>query len=508
MTASTSAHVTALMERAGLLPAPPGMTEQLAAACRAAGCDADAVLELSRARWRSEVDGAGGLVVLLREALVLVRPVRRGLFGRPDAHAALVPLAGYHDLIDDDEFDAPAVFFQPRAPHAPFYLEWDDAAERDRMYRAIFAAHRRRYERWGLRLDPGSYAADFDRFHAEAVADGPAEGLALWGWARGRYGDFEVANALGLAVEWRGCELDDAAGCEPSRRVMRIAHPEPWVDMGEEARRLVVRLGERLYDDGLLGPPFDERSFDTGEPLTATHAGPARLVALMNLAAHAKALVHPRAAEWVEAAQAGIPAVPPTVFSPALRERWAAIAPLPTEQDADRELPIWEDPDVAMIATVDHERHRVSYAMEVLPPADATLVGAFLGADGEDGDEAAAVRSCLLGVRAFEALSAAAPVGWRKLVLYAVSDRTYDLWEARRLAPEAAARLAQWVVATIEANGWGPDGRTTPLGQHHSYAMGVAVRTGIGLLDIDPETGRASAPTGDEARRAAAAGRF
>lgn len=127
--------------------------------------------------------------------------------------------------------------------------------------------------------------------------------------------------------------------------------------------------------------------------------------------------------------------------------------------------------------------------------------------DGGRQDGEAVIAVCLLGVKAFEGLSASAPTGWRKLILYAVSDLTYDLWKKYKVA-DPAAKLAHWVVAAIEANGWGPDGRSTPLGQHHSYAMGVAVGTGVGAILVDSETGVARAPTGDEARRAAAAGHF
>jgi hypothetical protein len=38
--------------------------------------------------------------------------------------------------------------------------------------------------------------------------------------------------------------------------------------------------------------------------------------------------------------------------------------------------------------------------------------------------------------------------------------------------------------------------------------MHLAGQTSVGLLVIDPETGLASAPTGDEARRAAKRGSF
>lgn len=124
------------------------------------------------------------------------------------------------------------------------------------------------------------------------------------------------------------------------------------------------------------------------------------------------------------------------------------------------------------------------YSQDGLTAADDALIKEFfvadgkLGADGPPDGEAVLV-VCLLGVKAFEGLSPDAPAGWRKLILYAVSDLTHDLWDKHRVGGPAA-KLAHWVIATIEANGWGPDGRSTPLGQHHSYAMGVAVGTGVG----------------------------
>ena len=92
-------------------------------------------------------------------------------------------------------------------------------------------------------------------------------------------------------------------------------------------------------------------------------------------------------------------------------------------------------------------------------------------------------------------------------MVYIVSDQAYDLWDKHQ-AGEAAGRLAQWVIVTIEKNGWGPDGRATPLGQHHSYAMGVAGNSGAGIVELDAASGNYRPPTGDEARQAASVGHF
>lgn len=106
---------------------------------------------------------------------------------------------------------------------------------------------------------------------------------------------------------------------------MRIGNPTPWIDVAEEVQRVLVRLGEQLFDERLLAPPYDERTFHTDEELVSLDAGPARLCALMTLAAYANELGHPRAGVWIDLARAGMCAVPPTVFSPHLRTLWARL---------------------------------------------------------------------------------------------------------------------------------------------------------------------------------------
>ena len=505
-------HITAVLERAGMLPTPPQVLGQLGAACADVGGDTDAVLEISRARWATATQGPDEvLVVLMRKVVVLVEMRKRGLFKAPEPSPRTVPLADYRDVADEDETLEHSVFFLAPSEDDHFLLSWSNPSERDRMYRAIFHAHSGHYAQWGLQLDPSNYVQDFDRYYAQIVAEGPTNTDGWYDWREETFGEFDLSNALGFASEWRQCELRDAAGREPSSRVMRIGNPQPFVDNGPEAERVVVRLGEQLFDDGLLNPPYDEYSFSTDEPLRPLDAGPARLIGLMRLATSARALMHPRAAEWIEAARAGIPAVPPTVFSENLRELWSKIEDLtPVDDGPAPEIPIWDDADVRTIST--REDDCVSYSMDGLTNADKALVTRFLDIDqalGEDGppNGQAVAEVCLLGVRTFEGLSSDAPVGWRKLVLYGVSDLTYGLWEQHKLNREAAI-LAHWVISTIEANHWGPDGRTTVLGQHHSYMFAVGNGTGVGIIQIDPETGLASAPTGDDARQAAALGHF
>lgn len=105
----------------------------------------------------------------------------------------------------------------------------------------------------------------------------------------------------------------------------RLAFPFPWVDAAPGAKQVLVRLGGQLYDDGLLGPPYDERTFNPGEPITSADAGPARLIALMRLSGYASAVGHPRAPEWTLAARKGFPTVPPTAIPPKLRAQWPQV---------------------------------------------------------------------------------------------------------------------------------------------------------------------------------------
>lgn len=508
-----NSHLKAILDRAGM-PAPsPEILAQLDVACRGVEGHADAVLEISRATWATESRSADVLVVLMRESLVLVGMQKQGLFKPAKPAAMTLQLTDYNDLgeIEVEELAGPTVMFLAPEESRHFMLGWPDEDERHRMFMAMFDAYRGNYARWGLQLDPANYVADFDRYYAQIVTEGPSQSRDVYEWVKQQFGEFYLSNALGLAMDWRMCELDDTERHESSRRVGRIAFPIPWADEGPEARRLIVRLGTPLFDAGLLGPPYDERTYDTGEPITNGDAGPQRLLALMTLAAHAKDLGDPRADGWIGAARAGISVVPPSIFSKNLRSLWSGIEDLPLV-GPPVEIPIWEDVDVRGISTMQGNPPRPSYSTDGLAEADSVLVERFFNADQElsangPATGEAVANLCLLGVSAFDGLSADAPAGWRKLVLYAVSDLTYDLWEKHKLNDEAT-KLAHWVVATMEANGWAAQGHFTPLGQHYTYMFAVAVGTGGGIIQIDPTTGRASAPTGDEARTAAVAGHF
>ena len=469
--------------------------------------------EISRAQWGNETQGPEDvLVVLLRKTVVLVPMQKKGFFGASQRNPRSVALADYSDVAEDDDIFGHSVLFPARDEDDHFLLSWQDPAECRRMFMAIFDAHRGRYSRWGVQLDPDNYGADFDRYYAQLIAECPdaGGGMDVFNWAEQEFGEFDVSNALGLAVDWRACELDDAAGREPSRRIGRLGFPEPWISNGAAAERVFLRRESSCLT------PVCSIPLSTSAPSTRESRLPrtSRLRPGTLDSADAprdpRQAVRPPSRPNLDRQREGRVSISATraLLQGFLRERWTAIGDLPAvDESPPAEIPIQEDVDVRAISS--HEDDRVVYSQDGLTEADDELIKAFFMADQElaRNDGEAVVAACLLGVKAFEGLSPEAPPGWRKLILYAVSDLTYDVWKKYKLG-DPAARLAHWVVATIEANGWGPDGRATPLGQHHSYAMGVAVDSGVGAILIDPKTGVAHAPTGEEARQAAAVGHF
>lgn len=319
-------NTDAVLGRAGLRPPSPQVLGQLDAACAGVDGYTDAVLDVSLVRPPDGAPGGEALLVLMREAVALVTVRKRGMFKASEPKAITIPLAAFRGVVEDDEVDGHAVVLVGREPDDSLGFVWGSAPERHRMFRALMAAHDGRYEQWGLRLDPVNYVEDFDRYYAIIATEGPGQSDGWHEWFQERFGEFDIRNALGFAMEWRRCEIADSAGRKPPRRVMRIGSPQPWIDAAPGAQQVLVWLGSQLYDAGLLAPPYDERTFDTGEPVTDTDAGPARLVALITLAAYATAIGHPRAPEWTTAARAGIPTVPQTVFSPNVRALWSRIA--------------------------------------------------------------------------------------------------------------------------------------------------------------------------------------
>lgn len=327
----TGPRIAAALERSALAPATAEIKQLIDIGLgRIDGSDDD-VLEITWAFWQTDTHGGDGLVVLTREMLcVVLAPISTGLLRRKSAPACVqVPHAAVRDLIDDDEIDGSVVYVLGAEENRDFLLRFSRSAERDRFLACVLEAQRGDFTRWGLRLDPVDYAADFDRFYAEIVDSGIDSGGELSRWTKQRYGDHAIDGALGFALEWRRCELDkDGPG--PDARVARISFCSPWSNV-LESWPVVVKLGGQLYDAGLLGPPYDERSFlDTGEPLNWVDAGPARLRAVMRLASYACRLHDPRAQEFVETALPHLHSVPASVFVAGdLRELWADIAPLP-----------------------------------------------------------------------------------------------------------------------------------------------------------------------------------
>jgi hypothetical protein len=503
-------NIRSALERARLMPPPRDVVERLESVCERPDVEPDGILEITKADWGTEQQSADDvLVVQTRTGVFMVVKVKGG-FLRPDGMVRLRCLfEWYEHVVEDNKTAGASVMLLAKPDHDHFLLSFARVEERDRMFRCLFEAHAGYFARWGLQLDPARYAEDFDRYYAELSAKGPDDTSEWSAWIEREYGEFDVTNALGLASEWRRAELDERAGRFPAARVSQLRASALWrVENHPAARAVILQLGARLFDEGQLGPPYDERTFPD-DPISQHDAGPKRLLLLMTLAGLAHAARHPRADEWIAAARAGVPAVPASVFSDDLRALWADVEELPPDEP-ESEIPIWADADVRAITTGDEPD--IVYSVEMLTPDDGALVTRCLAALEASGgsrsaESSALLNACLTGVAALEDLSPLAPVGWRKLLVYVVSDMAYNLWHDHELG-EPSGKLAQWVVATIEANHWGPDGRSTPLGQHHSYAMGVAVDSGIGLLEIDPDTQLAKAPTGDAARGAARAGHF
>ena len=324
-------NVKAALERAGLFPPPPEVSERLTSACEHPEVEPDGILEISRADWGTEDQSADDvLVVQTKAGLYLIVQFKRGLLRSTTTARIRCLYEWYRDLVDDDEILGSSVVFLAKQGHHDFLLSFPTAHERNRMYPCLFEAHRGLFARWGLQLNPADFSVDFERYHAELAAAGPDESDRLHEWVAKTYGEFDAGNALGLAVAWRSAELSDRADQSRAARVGMLGGGHTWwsADRQPESRRTVVRLCEQLYDDGLLGPPYDERTF-TDDPLGCHDAGPKRLLVLMTLAAFAHALRDPRASEWIEAARQGIPAVPPAVFPEKLRDLWAGIQALP-----------------------------------------------------------------------------------------------------------------------------------------------------------------------------------
>jgi hypothetical protein len=325
-------NLSAALERAGLAPISSETQQLIEFGVGRAQAGEEEVLEIAQAVWMTETHQGESLTILTREMLcVVLVPAATGMLRRKSSPASVeIPLTTVRDLIDDDkEFGGPVIFFFGAQDTPDFLLTFRQRAERDRFYSCVFAAHRGEFSRWGLQLDPNNYIVDFDRFYAEIVGSGIEEPMELISWVDQQYGDFRIDSALGLACEWRKRQLHDIKDpTGTSLRAALVGSPHPWSDV-PESRQIIVRLGEQLFDAGELEPPYDERSYETGEPMHALDAGPTRLLALMTLAGYGHELRDPRAQKFIDAASPHLGAIPAGIYRQDLRDLWADVAPLP-----------------------------------------------------------------------------------------------------------------------------------------------------------------------------------
>jgi hypothetical protein len=314
----------AALSRAGMSTTDPAIAPSIDFARAGHERDGVEVLEVARGEILSKRLNAEVLICLSRTDLVLVvLPKRTGLFSRRTSEPANVPipLAELSDLIEsDEEFQGPSIYFFGTGDINPdFALRFASGAERDRMFGPIFDAQGGRFARWGVDLDVQNYVEDFERFYAEFAT---ADRDEISGYAEAKYGEFYADSALGLAVEWRRCELVDAANPDQHMRVMRAAYPRPWSEAHPNARRVIVTLASQLFDADLLDGPYDESTFEFGEPLADIDVGPRRCQALITLASFAHAQSHPRAGEWVTAARAAMRTIPRDAIGPTAMTFW------------------------------------------------------------------------------------------------------------------------------------------------------------------------------------------
>ena len=160
---------------------------------------------------------------------------------------------------------------------------------------------------------------------------------------------------------------------------------------------------------------------------------------------------------------------------------------------------IWdEDPDVREIFRLANGQPLLDF--DSLSPPDRALVVDCIEADqqmealGRPVD--ATLRALSKGARTVHNLSDAAPVGWKKLITCNTGSNVEIL--AQHGPSDECAIFADWVVATISENGWGPDGNATQLGRLHSNCTAIAAQSGGGVR-VNPRTNRFEAPDGSAA---------
>ena len=167
-------------------------------------------------------------------------------------------------------------------------------------------------------------------------------------------------------------------------------------------------------------------------------------------------------------------------------------------------LSIWNDSDVQRIYDLEDGQPWPRFAEFNANPDQLQMVLEFVQADqaaGSNGPSELYIEACLAGVRAVEVLTGHVDVGWIKFFIFQIDQNNSFLWDLFRRSHEVAA-IGEWTVATLERNGWGPDGRTSALGQAHSNAMALAAEAGGGIR-MNPETRVMEYGDGTEARRLA-----
>lgn len=159
----------------------------------------------------------------------------------------------------------------------------------------------------------------------------------------------------------------------------------------------------------------------------------------------------------------------------------------------------WDDPDVRQIYSIVDGNALLHF--DSLNPADRALVVDCVVTDQKMealGRPLNLLLSALSkGARTVHYLSDSAPVGWKKLITSNTGSNVEILADDYGLSNECAI-FADWVVATISRNDWGPNGNATQLGRLHSNCMAIAARSGGGLRR-NPQTNQLEAPDGSAA---------
>lgn len=330
-------NIERAIARAGLTPSP-ALDAEIREGCGLLSLGADAVIEMSRCLVHREPDGRGGkvdagLLLLFRFDLGILHEVgeRGGLFrSRPsgDRDIAWVELSGVTAVeAAQDRSGAAALQLFGEGHRAGLRLAWRDApAERDRLAAAVRAAVARDFSTWDPKPDPDTFREDFDRAYQRALAEAPAD-LAGYGTWAAALGEYPRGGGAAAAIDWRRAEVFDLAwpNDRTSSRVLFLREARSYAGQApQQAKELIVALGEGLWDEGALAPPYDER--DPSDPWHQSEPGPSRLIAVMTLAAYARDLGHPRTSEWAAAARQGLEVVPQEILPAAVHDLWAPLA--------------------------------------------------------------------------------------------------------------------------------------------------------------------------------------